>query len=235
MTVLGVAFTGVAAGMSAGLAVLCWPQRQPNRPARRLAVLNAPEGLGDPASARTRAAGYLKALRHNPWSVARRTRRQGEAAARLCPAAADLLAACLASGADPLRAAEVVAYCLRPPGRPTTLGDHAAAELADRFQEVAHLLRLGGNPVSTWRVVAAEPGLRPVAEALGRAGLTGAPPVAGIRACATDLRKERHAASTAAARRAGVRGVAPLAGCFLPAFVLIGVIPMVLGLAHRLL
>jgi pilus assembly protein TadC len=153
----------------------------------------------------------------------------------LCPAAAELLAACLASGADPLRAAEVVAHCLRPPGRLTTLGDHAAAELADRFQEVAHLLRLGGNPVTTWRVVAAEPGLRPVAEAIGRAGLTGAPPVAGIRACASDLRKERHAASTAAARRAGVRGVAPLAGCFLPAFVLIGVTPIVLGLAHRLL
>ena len=162
-------------------------------------------------------------------------RQRGEAAARICPVAADLLAACLAAGADPLRAAEVVAYCLRPPGRLGTLGEQAAAELADRFQEVAHLLRLGGNPVTTWRVVAAEPGLRPVAEAIGRAGLSGAPPVAAIRACATDLRKERHAASTAAARRAGVRGVAPLAGCFLPAFVLIGVIPIVLGLAHHLL
>lgn len=234
MTVLGVAFTGIAAGVSAGLAVLCWPQRPRGRPARRLAVLNAPGSPAGPPPARPWAR-YLKLLRNNPWSAARRTRQQSEAAARLCPAAADLLAACLASGADPLRAAEVVAHCLRPPGRMTTLGDHAAAELADRFQEVAHLLRLGGNPVTTWRVVAAEPGLRPVAEAIGRAGLTGAPPVAGIRACAKDLRKERHAASTAAARRAGVRGVAPLAGCFLPAFVLIGIVPIVLGLAHRLL
>jgi hypothetical protein len=234
MTVFGVAFTGVAAGLSAGLSVLCWPQRQQHRPARRLAFLATREDTADPARSRP-WSGFLKRLKQNPWSTARRERQHGEATARVCPVAADLLAACLASGADPLRAAEVVAYCLRPPGRLSTLADQAAAELADRFQEVAHLLRLGGNPITTWRVVAAEPGLRPVAEAIGRAGLSGAPPVATIRACATDLRKERHAASTAAARRAGVRGVAPLAGCFLPAFVLIGIVPIVLGLAHHLL
>ncbi|MEY9927106.1 hypothetical protein ABH926_001731 [Catenulispora sp. GP43] len=234
MTVLGVAFTGVVAGVSAGLSVLCWPQRQQSHPARRLAFLTTQNCAADPARSRP-WAGFLKHLRNNPWSAARHERRHGEATARICPIAADLLAACLASGADPLRAAEVVAYCLRPPGRLSSLGEQAAAEMADRFQEVAHLLRLGGNPITTWRVVAAEPGLRPVAEAIGRAGLSGAPPVATIRACATDLRKERHAASTAAARRAGVRGVAPLAGCFLPAFVLIGVVPIVLGLAHHLL
>lgn len=234
MTVLGFAFTGVAAGLSAGLSVLCWPPRQRGHPARRLAFLAARGGTTDPA--RWRAwSRFLKRLRHNPWTRARRNRQRSEASARICPIAADLLAACLASGANPQRAAEVVAFCLRPPGRLTTLSEQAAADLADRFQAVAHLLRLGGNSVSTWRVVAAEPGLRPVAEAIGRAGLSGAPPVATIRACATDLRKERHAASTAAARRAGVRGVAPLAGCFLPAFVLIGVTPIVLGLAHHLL
>jgi hypothetical protein len=234
MTFLGVAFTGVAAGVSAALSVLCWPQRQRSRPARRLAFLAARHGTEDPSRSR-RWSGLLRRLRYNPWTEARRKRRRSEAAARICPVAADLLAACLASGASPQRAAEVVAFCLRPPGRLTTLGEQAAAELADRFQAVAQLLRLGGNSVSTWRVVAAEPGLRPVAEAIGRAGLSGAPAVATIRSCATDLRKERHAASTAAARRAGVRGVAPLAGCFLPAFVLIGVTPIVLGLAHHLL
>ncbi|MFD0639207.1 type II secretion system F family protein [Catenulispora yoronensis] len=158
-----------------------------------------------------------------------------EASARLCPEAAELLAACLTAGAEPVRAAEVVANAIRPPGRLSTCADHAASALADRFQEVAHLLRLGGNPITSWRAVAAEPGLRPVAEALGRAGLSGAPPAAAIRACAQDLRAERRAAGTAAARRAGVRGVAPLAGCFLPAFVLIGIVPIALGLAHRLL
>ena len=230
MTVLGVAFTGVAAGVSAGLSVLCWP-RQPIRKARqRLARLTPAARESTTAHVR-----LISRLRRNPWSTARRTRQLAEASARICPEAAELLAACLAAGAEPVRAAEVVASAIRPRGRLATCAEHAAFDLSARFQEVAHLLRLGGNPVTSWRPVAAEPGLRPVAEAIGRAGLSGAPPVTAIRACAKDLRLERHAASTAAARRAGVRGVAPLAGCFLPAFVLIGIIPIALGLAHRLL
>ncbi|MFL6111361.1 MAG: type II secretion system F family protein [Catenulispora sp.] len=233
MTILGVAFTGVAAGLSAGLSVLCWPHRPQQSPARRLARLTGP---ADRSSTRSRRRSDLvRRLRRNPWSIARRTRRQAEASARICPEAAELLAACLAAGAEPVRAAEVVASAIRPSGRLLTTSERAAFDLSARFQEVAHLLRLGGNPVTSWRAVAAEPGLRPVAEAIGRAGLSGAPPVAAIRACAKDLRSERHAASTAAARRAGVRGVAPLAGCFLPAFVLIGIVPIALGLAHRLL
>lgn len=234
MTVLGVACTGVAAGLSAGLSVLCWPARPDHGARRRLARLSAPADGSEAARSRWRAR-CVSRLKRNPWSTARRSRQVAEAAARLCPQAAELLAACLAAGAEPVRAAEVVASALRPRGRLVTCAEHAAFDVAARFQEVAHLLRLGGNPVTSWRAVAAEPGLRPVAEALGRAGLSGAPPVEAIRACAADLRAQRHAAGTAAARRAGVRGVAPLAGCFLPAFVLIGIIPIALGLAHRLL
>ena len=234
MNVLGVAVTGIAAGLSAALSVLCWPQRPDLSPVRRLARLATSTEGRMTAGSRWRTR-FVSRLRRNPWSTARRSRLRAEASARICPEAADLLAACLASGAEPVRAAEVVATAIRPPGRLHTSAEQAAFDLSSRFQEVAHLLRLGGNPVTSWRTVAAEPGLRPVAEAIGRAGLSGAPPVAAIRACAKDLRLERHAASTAAARRAGVRGVAPLAGCFLPAFVLIGIIPIALGLAHRLL
>ncbi|GAA1959453.1 type II secretion system F family protein [Catenulispora subtropica] len=230
MTALGVAFTGVAAGVSAGLSVLCWPRR-PHRQARQRLARLTPRA----EETATGRAELIRRLRRNPWTTARRSRQLAEASARICPEAAELLAACLAAGAEPLRAAEVVASAIRPTGSLVTYAEQAAFDLSARFQEVAHLLRLGGNPITSWRPVAAEPGLRPVAEAIGRAGLSGAPPVTAIRACAQDLRRERHAASTAAARRAGVRGVAPLAGCFLPAFVLIGIIPIALGLAHRLL
>ena len=37
------------------------------------------------------------------------------------------------------------------------------------------------------------------------------------------------------ARRAGVQAVGPLAACFLPAFVLVGVVPVVVGVAQALL
>jgi tight adherence protein B len=47
---------------------------------------------------------------------------------------------------------------------------------------------------------------------------------------ADDLRESAHAEGQAAARRAGVRIVGPLTLCFLPAFVLLGVVPAVVGL-----
>jgi hypothetical protein len=37
-----------------------------------------------------------------------------------------------------------------------------------------------------------------------------------------------------AAQRVGVHAVAPLALCFLPAFVLLGIVPLVVGLAQQL-
>jgi hypothetical protein len=38
-----------------------------------------------------------------------------------------------------------------------------------------------------------------------------------------------------AARTAGVRAVIPLVACFLPAFILLGVVPVVAGLANELI
>jgi len=43
-------------------------------------------------------------------------------------------------------------------------------------------------------------------------------------------RRARQVAAQAAARRAGVLAVGPLGLCFLPAFVLVGVVPLVAGL-----
>jgi hypothetical protein len=49
-----------------------------------------------------------------------------------------------------------------------------------------------------------------------------------------DLRREHRSAVQAAARAAGVRVVAPLALCFLPAYLVIGVVPIVASLARGL-
>jgi hypothetical protein len=221
------ALTGIAAGAAAGLAVLLRPRRpDATDPARRLAGLRSAE-----EAVRRRLRFTLPA----PFSVARRRKRRDEESHRLAPLAADLLAACLSAGAAPARASEAVATALMPPHRLATAADEAAFELAGRFQEVAALLRLGGNPVTSWRPLTAEPGLAPIAEAAARAGLTGAPPAQIVRWTAADLRATRHARGTALARQAGARAMAPLAGCFLPAFVLIGIVPIVIGLAERLL
>ncbi|MCW2777557.1 MAG: hypothetical protein JWN17_1282, partial [Frankiales bacterium] len=52
---------------------------------------------------------------------------------------------------------------------------------------------------------------------------------------AADARAEARSAAEQRARRAGVLAVAPLGLCFLPAFVLLGVVPVVVGLAGPLL
>jgi hypothetical protein len=52
---------------------------------------------------------------------------------------------------------------------------------------------------------------------------------------AEDQRDEARSRAEAAARAAGVRSVAPLVACFLPAFILIGIVPVVASLALPLL
>ena len=68
-----------------------------------------------------------------------------------------------------------------------------------------------------------------------RASTTGAPLAATVMAVADDERERARWDAEAAARRAGVRAVGPLAACFLPAFVLIGVVPVVAGVAATVL
>jgi pilus assembly protein TadC len=50
---------------------------------------------------------------------------------------------------------------------------------------------------------------------------------------AEDLRATRRAALDQAAKAVGVKAVAPLGLCFLPAFMLLGIVPLVASLIAR--
>ncbi|WP_324278641.1 hypothetical protein [Blastococcus brunescens] len=69
----------------------------------------------------------------------------------------------------------------------------------------------------------------------GPRGESGAAAAPALRALAADGRSAARSATEAAVRRAGVWVLAPLGLCFLPAFVCLGVVPLVLGLAGDLL
>ncbi|WP_030235829.1 type II secretion system F family protein [Streptomyces sp. NRRL S-455] len=143
-------------------------------------------------------------------------------AARQLPLAADLLAACIAAGAGPVIAAQAVGEALGGP-----VGDalvHGAAEV-----------RLGGEPGSAWRRLAALPGADGLARLLERAGVTGLPAATPVARLATEARADWGRAATARARRAGVIVSAPVGLCFLPAFIAVGVLPVVIGLAGGVL
>ncbi|MFH8490272.1 type II secretion system F family protein [Streptomyces longisporoflavus] len=146
----------------------------------------------------------------------------GAEAARQLPLAADLLAACVAAGAGPVVAAQAVGDALKGP-------------VGERLSQGAAELRLGGEPGDAWRGLGAIPGAGALARLLERAGESGAPAAEPVARLAADCRAERGRVATAAARRAGVLMTAPVGLCFLPAFIAVGVLPVVIGLAGGLL
>ncbi|MFD3515910.1 type II secretion system F family protein [Streptomyces sp. NPDC058657] len=144
------------------------------------------------------------------------------AAGRQLPLAADLLAACVASGAGPREAAEAVGASLGGP-------------VGERLSRVAAELRLGGEPAEAWGRLGALPGAAGLARCLERAGSSGAPAAGPVARVADRLRAERARTAEAGANRAAVLIVVPLSLCFLPAFLVMGVAPVVIGLADGLL
>jgi pilus assembly protein TadC len=149
---------------------------------------------------------------------------EGEAsqAAGQLPLAADLLAACIAAGAGPVAAAHAVGEALGGP-------------VGGRLAHAAAQARLGGCPADAWRELAALPGATGLARLLERADESGVPAVAPVARLAADARADWARAAMTRARRAAVMVTAPVGLCFLPAFIAIGVLPVVIGLAGGVL
>jgi pilus assembly protein TadC len=138
------------------------------------------------------------------------------------PAGADLLAAALRAGAPPSQAADVVGVALGGP-------------VGARLVRVGYALRLGESPGRAWAYVADLPGGERVARAAVRSADSGAALAAALTRLAGEMRAARAAAADAAARRAGVLVVLPLGLCFLPAFLLAGVVPVVIAVLDGVL
>jgi pilus assembly protein TadC len=132
------------------------------------------------------------------------------------PLAADLMAAGLRAGAPVDRAAAAVAEAIGGP-------------LGERLVRVARSLRLGGEPHEAWIHVQGVAGAERMAQAAVRSSASGAALAGSLARLADDLRADRAVATEAAARRAGVLIVLPLGLCFLPAFILAGLVPVIVA------
>ncbi|MFI6085396.1 type II secretion system F family protein [Streptomyces sp. NPDC051217] len=183
------------------------------------AVIGGPVG---PAVGLAGAYGVWRWLRTRKPDVGAATDEDAGEAARQLPLAADLLAACVSAGAGPREAAEAV-------------GESLGGPVGDRLVSTAAALRLGGEPVRTWGRFGEIPGAAELARCLERAGSTGAPAAEAVSRVADDLRAERARQAAARAGRAQVLITAPVGLCFLPAFLAVGVAPVVIGLATGLL
>jgi Flp pilus assembly protein TadB len=163
------------------------------------------------------AATWLVIERAEPAQL----RRDRDQARRDLPHVVGLLADALRSGQPPVDALAVVAAALPGP---------AAARLA----VVVPRLRLGVDPMQVWADLAADPALGPLGRALARAHRTGAPVVPAVERLADELARSARAEVEERARAVGVKAAVPLGLCLLPAFVLVGIVPVVAALLSTL-
>ena len=136
----------------------------------------------------------------------------------------DVFAACLTSGMAVSTAAAAAA-----PSAPRPL-----AQVLDR---AADLLALGADPVAAWSNPTVQ--LDSHGEALlrlaRRSAASGAALAQGVADLADQSRHDAASAADARAQRASVLIAGPLGLCYLPAFVCLGIVPIVAGLAGDVL
>ena len=113
--------------------------------------------------------------------------------------------------------------------------EHTDPEIARPLRATAARMRLGATPDQAWRDVPGGARLAPVTAVLVRASAGGGSVRSALEHTARRLRSEADSAATARAERAAVMVAGPLGLCFLPAFVCLGVLPVVVGLADGML
>jgi len=113
------------------------------------------------------------------------------------------------------------------------VGAVAGGDDAWALRRASSALVLGSDWDAAWRGASAR--LDPVVDALALTWVSGAAPGPALTSAADQLRRERRDRERAAAGRLGVHLVLPLGLCFLPAFILIGVVPVLISLGRSLI
>jgi len=163
------------------------------------------------------AAGLILAIAVRiivPRLDTRGERRRRDLHTRQAPLVVDLVSACLASGASLEASLDAAASAVGSPTSEVVMRATAA-------------LRMGADPASVWRTVGEVEALGALARAAARSQETGAALSDLLPRVADQVRASHRARVEARTRTAAVRLTAPLGAAFLPAFVLLGVVPVV--------
>lgn len=155
------------------------------------------------------------------WWFLRRARRPPSTDPMTIAAAWDLLAACLRAG-------------LPVPTAIAAVAGELPAEAASALKASADLLALGAAPTTAWAPATNCPDTAALARGARRAAQSGTALADLVTDLATTVRAGAADTAEATAQRAGVLITAPLGLCFLPAFVCLGIAPVIAGLAAQL-
>ncbi|MGI9062566.1 MAG: type II secretion system F family protein [Pseudonocardiaceae bacterium] len=133
---------------------------------------------------------------------------------------------------------DLMAACLVA-GLPVALAVRAGAEAlpgvaGTAVRRTAELLALGSDGEQAWQPALECPDTARFARAARRSGRSGAALSTALAVLATEVRAGAREQAEARAQRAGVLITGPLGLCFLPAFLTLGVVPVVIGLAGQL-
>lgn len=194
----------VVASVLAGAAVTAWSGR------RRVRGRLSRQGLGPPGAV------------DHPAQVGPAAR---PGTGQACPGGLsdtammlELIGAMLDAGAGLGRSLELVAAL-------------AAPEFSAPLRPVVSALAIGADWETAWRGSGRRsPRLLALRDALGFAALTGAPSSAILYAQAARIRREQFRAAEKEAAALGVKLVVPLGLCSLPAFLCLGVAPVLLAM-----
>ncbi len=148
------------------------------------------------------------------WRLRPRAPRADLRAVRDTPLMLDLLAACLAAGLPSRAACRTVAAAFDSP-------------LSADLNRVVALTELGASDADAWRSLMDHPQLAPAAADLARCLESGTRLAETLRSHAAGARDRQREAAMVRARAVGVRSVLPMMTCFIPAFILLGVLPTV--------
>lgn len=144
----------------------------------------------------------------------------------------ELFAACLRAGRSTSGAVEILASSYAPGNHQTS---YTAERLARAWQSAASLNALGATPATAWQELEKIPGLSDVAALIKLSSTSGASLAEGCHRIASSLHDDASDQATARAERAGVLISIPLALFFLPAFLVLGLAPVVISLGTQIM
>jgi tight adherence protein C len=152
------------------------------------------------------------------WSRARRSARTTRRIAHDFPDALDLLVLSIRAGYLPSQAIVEITPFLPHPLRPSFTAVHEAMNGGDRFADALRILRAGLGPIA-----------QPLVDSLSAADRYGLPLAPVLERLSFEARQQRRRDAETTARELPVRLAIPLVVCTLPSFVLLAIVPLLLG------
>jgi tight adherence protein C len=162
-------------------------------------------------------AGICAAISRH-WSRARRRARTARWIAHDLPDALDLLVLSIRAGYLPAQAIVEITPFLPHPLRPSFTAVREAMNCGDRFADALRILRAELGPIA-----------QPLVDSLSAADRYGLPLAPVLERLSFEARQQRRRDADATARELPVRLAIPLVVCTLPSFVLLAIVPLLLG------